>query len=121
VDFGLADGAVMPDPAMEIYAADAQLVLLNDDWDPPTADLDGTAVDFVPLLHRGEVDQLSEQAVFEAASRFDATFSMRPVEPGVVVEMPPGLYTVIVRPFEDLPLEPAVPGVAIVEVFELVD
>ena len=121
VDFGLAYGAVMPDPAMEIYAADAQLVLLNDDWDPPTADLDGTAVDFVPLLHRGEVDQLSEQAVFEAASRFDATFSMRPVEPGVVVEMPPGLYTVIVRPFEDLPLEPAVPGVAIVEVFELVD
>lgn len=121
VNYGLAADAVMNDPFMSIYDATSQLVLVSDDWDAPTADLDGTGTNFVPVLHRGEVDQLSEQAVFDAASRFDAEFTMNPKEPGVVVEMPAGLYTVTVRPYESLPDQPGKPGIAIVEVYELVD
>ena len=36
-----------------------------------------------------------------------------------MADLPPGSYTVIVMPFELLPDEPARPGVALVEVFEI--
>ena len=64
------------------------------------------------------VDQLSEQVVFNAATAVGAT-DMEPTEPGVVLELPAGIYTVFVRPFEQLPNQPAEPGIAIVEVFEV--
>jgi hypothetical protein len=117
-NYGLSESAVMPDPVIEIYDADAQLILVNDDWDPPSADIDGTSRDGIPLLRRGMVDQLSEQAVFDAAAIVGVT-DMEPTEPGAVIELPPGIYTVFVRPFESLPSQPAEPGVAIVEVFEM--
>lgn len=118
MNYGLPESTVMTDPTIEIYDAAAQLVYVNDDWDPPSADVDGTSRDGIPILRRGVVDQLSEQAVFDAAAAVGAT-DMEPTEPGVVIELPPGIYTVFVRPFESLPAQPAAPGVAIVEVFEL--
>lgn len=117
-NYGLPESSVMPDPVIEIYDANAALVYYNDDWDPPSSDIDGTNRDGIPLLRRGMVDQLSEQAVFDAAQAVGAT-DMEPVEPGVVIELPPGIYTVFVMPFEALPNQPAEPGIAIVEVFEI--
>lgn len=117
-NYGLPEASLMSDPTIEIYDAEAQLVFVNDDWDPPSSDVDGTSRNGIPNLRRGTVDQLSEQAVFEAAQAVGAT-DMEPTEPGVVIELPPGIYTVFVRPFEFLPSQPADPGVAIVEVFEL--
>ncbi len=117
-NYGLPESSVMSDPFIEIYDADAELVFYNDDWDPLSSDIDGTNRDGIPLLRRGQVDQLSEQAVFDAAEKVGAT-DMEPTEPGVVLELPPGIYTVYVRPFEFLPNQPAEPGVAIVEVFEI--
>ena len=43
---------------------------------------------------------------------------MTPLEPANVVDLQPGSYTVIVRPFENEE-QPAVPGVGIVEVYEV--
>ncbi len=117
-NYGLPESSLMLDPLIEIYDAQAKLVYINDDWDPPSADLDGTFRDDIPELRRGVVDQPSEQAVFDAAAIAGAT-DMEPTEPGVVIELPPGIYTVFVQPFEQLPAQPADPGVAIVEVFEL--
>ncbi|GAB5560203.1 MAG: hypothetical protein SynsKO_18500 [Synoicihabitans sp.] len=117
-NYGLPAESLLSDPYIEIYNADAELVYYNDDWDPPSSDIDGTNRDGIPLLRRGQVDQLSEQAVFDAAQAVGAT-DMEPTEPGVVLELPPGIYTIFVRPFEFLPSQPAEPGVGIVEVFEI--
>lgn len=117
-NYGLPEDSLMSDPMIEIYDADAQLIYVNDDWDPPSADVDGTSRNGIPAISRGVVDQLSEQAVFDAAAIAGAN-DMEPVEPGVVIELPPGIYTVFVQPFADPPAQPADPGVAIVEVFEL--
>ena len=119
-NYGLPEEVIMPDPTIEIYDANAQLVYYNDDWDSPSADLDGSNRNALPILRRGEVDQLSEEQVFAAAQAVGVA-DMMPTEPGVVIEMPPGLYTVFVRPFEELPLQPAEAGVAIIEVYELSD
>ncbi|MCF3648921.1 M12 family metallo-peptidase [Synoicihabitans lomoniglobus] len=118
VNYGLPADVVMPDPTIEIFDANAELVYFNDDWDAPSADLDGTNRDAIPLLRRGTVDQPSEAAVFAAAMAV-GEIDMEPVEPAAVVELPPGLYTVFVRPFESLPDQPGESGVAIVEVFEI--
>jgi hypothetical protein len=118
-NYGLPADSLMSDPVIEIYDANADLVYYNDDWDPPSTDIDGTSRDGIPILRRGQVDQLSEQAVFDAAQAVGET-DMEPTEPGVVLELPPGIYTVFVMPFEELPNQPAVPGVGIVEVFEVV-
>jgi hypothetical protein len=90
-------------------------VLSVDDWDPPTTTFTGVAG---AVVTRGQVDQVSEQEVFEA-NRSLGGHPLQPVEPAVVVELPAGLYTLRVMPFEELPDQPARPGVAIVEVFEL--
>jgi hypothetical protein len=120
-NYGLPASSVMSDPLIEVYDAQSELVFVNDDWDPPSADIDGTSRDGIPPIQRGVVDQLSEQAVHDAAvfASGGAGNDMKPTEPGVVLELPPGLYTVFVMPFEDLPDQPAEPGVAIVEVFEI--
>jgi hypothetical protein len=105
----------MADPLMELYDAKGDLVLSVDDWDPPTTTFTGVAG---AVVTRGQVDQVSEQEVFEA-NRSLGGHPLQPVEPAVVVELPAGLYTLRVMPFEELPDQPARPGVAIVEVFEL--
>ncbi len=118
VSYGLPEATVMPDPTIEIYDANAQLIYFNDDWDSPSADLDGSSRDALPIIRRGVVDQRSEEEVFAAAQAVGVA-DMLPTEPGAVIEMPPGLYTVFVRPFEELPEQPARSGVAIIEVYEL--
>jgi hypothetical protein len=112
--FGLATTQVMQDPILQLYDARGVLLLENDDWDPPSTTFGANT----RPTFRGRVDQASEQVVFDAFTRLNAG-SMRPVEPGVVVDLLPGAYTVSVMPFENLPNQPAEPGVAIVEVYEL--
>jgi len=110
--FGVAD--VMTDPMMVLYDARGQRLLENDDWDPPTTSL-GSGVG----VTRGVVDQHSEQVIFDVIKALNLP-PMRPVEPAVLVDLLPGSYTVAVRPFESLESnQPAVPGVGIVEVYEV--
>jgi hypothetical protein len=66
---------------------------------------------------RGTVDQPSEQAVFDAIKSLNLP-AMTPIEPGLVTDLLPGSYTVVVQPFETTG-QPAQPGVGIVEVYEL--
>lgn len=112
--FGLAEDTVMQDPLLQLYDHTGILILENDDWDPPTTALGLN----LPTIRRGIVDQPNEQAVFDAIQRL-GTIPQRPVEPGVIVDLRPGAYTLFVTPFELLPNQPAVPGLALVEVYEL--
>ncbi len=105
----------MADPMMRLYDATGALLLENDDWDPPNTRISGS-----PSLVRGAVDQYSEQIVFDAMKSLGIE-EMTSVEPAVVVDLPPGSYTVVVVPFESLPShQPAHPGIGLVEVYELV-
>ena len=104
----------MQDPLLQLYDHTGILILENDDWDPPTTALGLN----LPTIRRGIVDQPNEQAVFDAIQRL-GTIPQRPVEPGVIVDLRPGAYTLFVTPFELLPNQPAVPGLALVEVYEL--
>ncbi len=112
--YGLAADQVMSDPLLQLFDRSGTLILENDDWDSPTTTL-GL---HLPTIRRGVVDQLSEQAVFDALQRLGAS-PMHPVEPGIIVDLRPGSYTLSVTPFELLPRQPAEPGLALVEVYEL--
>src|SRR5690606_14510251 len=103
----------LEDPMMELYNGRGELLFVNDDWDPPNTTFEGSRI------RRGVVDQYSEQAIFDTITRLGVP-SMAPVEPALLVDLTPGSYTVIVRPFEHLPSgQPAVPGVGLVEVYEV--
>jgi len=107
-------GGVLDDPELELRDARGALLLRNDDW---TGDAEGGASpenDFRP-----RVATHGEQALF-ATGR--APGNRR--EPAVLVDLPAGAYTVIVRPFELRSAnprldQPALPGVGIVEVYEI--
>ncbi|MFM9090227.1 MAG: M12 family metallo-peptidase [Verrucomicrobiota bacterium] len=107
-------GGVLDDPELELRDARGVLLLRNDDW---TGDAEGGASpvnDFRP-----RVATPGEQALF-ATGR--APGNRR--EPAVLVDLPAGAYTVIVRPFELRSAnprldQPALPGVGIVEVYEI--
>jgi len=102
----------MPDPCLELHGSDGTILIANDDWSEGD-----TAVgnDFTPV-----VASYSEQAI---AATGLAPKNRR--EPAVLVDLLPGAYSVVVKPFEKLnPTPPATPqvaqpGVAIVEVFEI--
>ena len=112
-DAGVA--GVMEDPFMELHAAGGTLIAAKDDWssslafDGNTFTYAGTGNDFQPTHHL-----YSEQAVY--ATGF-APKNRR--EPAMLVDLEPGNYTVIVRPFEFLPDQPESPGVALVDVYEI--
>jgi len=112
-DFGIANA--MDDPTLELHNAAGDQIVFNDDWSSGNqAHATGAANDFHPL-----VALYSEQAI--AATGF-APPNRR--EPCVLADLPPGSYTVMVKPFEfrsqDPTLdEPAQPGVATVEVYEI--
>jgi hypothetical protein len=107
-DFGLASG--LNDPVMELHNAAGDRLLVNDDWSSNTLTGHANAIDdFSPL-----VKYYNEQQIFATGL---APANRR--EPCVLVDLPPGSYSVIVRPFELLPDEPAQPGVALVEVYEI--
>ncbi len=110
--YGVSD--FLPDPLMRLYDSTGRFLLEIDDWDPPTTNLSDST-----RLVRGQVDQYSEQQVFDITRRLGLE-NLRPVEPAWVVDVPPGGYSVVVQPFNDPASgQPAQPGVGLVEVYEV--
>ena len=108
--------AALDDPEMELRSAAGDVLLTNDDWSTGSEGGVSLENDFRPL-----VALYGEKQIF--ATGF-APQNRR--EPCVLVDLPPGSYTVIVRPFEyrssDPELDqPATPGVGVVEVYEIRD
>ena len=104
----------MEDPEMELRNAAGELLIRNDDWSSGAEGGPSLENDFSPL-----VDLYGEKQMFATGL---APKNRR--EPGVLVDLPPGSYTVMVRPFElrsSNPLrdQPAVAGVGIIEVYEV--
>ncbi len=112
-DFGVASG--LDDPFMELCNAAGDLLMMNDDWSAGTVAGTASVVnDFNPLV-RFYNEQKIVATGFAPANRR---------EPCVLVELPPGNYTVVVRPFEHRDPDPALdqpasPGIGLVEVFEI--
>jgi hypothetical protein len=99
----------MDDPFMEIRDAAGQLILRSDDWSTGAVGGASPANDFTPLVRYFNEQQIAATGLAPANRR----------EPCLLADLPPGSYTVVVAPFEKLPDEPARPGVALVEVFEI--
>jgi len=99
----------MDDPYLEIYNSAGELVMKNDDWSTGSTRVNGVADDFRPT-----VTYFSEKQIYATGY---APGNRR--EPCVMADLAPGSYTVLVQPFESLPDQPAKPGVAIVEVYEI--
>lgn len=104
----------LDDPEMEIRNAAGDALIKNDDW---STDAEGGASQ--ENDYRPAVRSYSEQQIFATGH---APSNRR--EPCVLVDLPPGAYTVIVRPFElrstnPLRDQPAAPGVGVVEVYEI--
>ncbi len=99
----------MDDPYLEIYNSAGDLVMKNDDWSTGSTRVNGVADDFRPT-----VSYFSEKQIYATGY---APGNRR--EPCVMADLAPGSYTVLVQPFESLPDQPAKPGVAIVEVYEI--
>ncbi len=105
---------VLDDPEMAIYDAAGSVLVRNDDWS--TGAVGGASLenDFQPL-----VVTYGEKKIFATGH---APGNRR--EPCVLVDLPPGSYTVVVRPFELLDPDPeqnqpAKPGVGVIEVYEI--
>jgi len=105
---------VLDDPEMEIRDASGRVILKNDDWS--TGAEGGASVDndFAP-----RVETHGERKIFATGH---APTNRR--EPCVLADLAPGNYTVVVRPFElrsSNPLrdQPALPGLGVVEVYEV--
>lgn len=80
------------DPAARLYNAAGELLLDNDDWDAGP--------------HQDEIRGLNL-----------APGNRR--EPGMLIDIAPGGYTVIVRPFENPPPNGIEPGIGLIEVYEI--
>jgi hypothetical protein len=111
-DFGLT-GALF-DPFMEVRNSSGDLLIQNDDWSTGSQRVGGTADDFQPLVRNYGEQQIAATGLAPGNRR----------EPCVLIDLPPGNYTVIAKPFELLSpdpnqAQPARPGVGIVEVFEI--
>ncbi|MSU24891.1 MAG: hypothetical protein EXS32_13845 [Opitutus sp.] len=107
---------VMYDPCMEVRNAAGDILIKNDDWSTGTVAGTANAVtDFSPLVRFYNEQQIAATGFAPGNRR----------EPGVLVDLPPGSYTVIVKPFEKLdsippdPIQLAEPGIGIVEVYEI--
>jgi hypothetical protein len=104
----------LADPEMDLRNAAGDLLLHSDDWSTKAVGGASPANDFNPL-----VELYGEMQIF--ATGF-APPNRR--EPCVLVDLPPGNYTVTVRPFLLLSPDPAVaqperPGVGVLEVYEI--
>lgn len=107
-------GGVLDDPVFELRNAAGLKLVENDDW---SSDAEGGASaenDFRPV-----VVTFGERAI---AATGLAPGNRR--EPCVLLDLPPGSYTVTVQPFERRSTtpsldQPAVPGVGIIEVYEI--
>jgi hypothetical protein len=106
--------ATMDDPEMEIRNAAGELLIKSDDWSSGAEGGPSEVNDFSP-----RVELYGEKQIFATGL---APPNRR--EPGVLVDLPAGSYTVTVRPFELRSSNPlldqeAVPGVGIIEVYEI--
>ncbi len=103
----------MLDPFLSLHNAAGERLHANDDWSTGTVSgTIGTVPDFEP-----HVKTYSEKEIHATGK---APSNRR--EPAMLVDLAPGSYTVIVKPFEyDDPEDPQLPepGVAIVEVYEI--
>ena len=97
------------DPFMEIYNAAGDLILKNDDWSTGAGQTANARDDFKPNVTYYNEKQIAATGLAPGNRR----------EPCLMMDLPPGSYTVIVTPFELLPEEPASPGVGLVEVYEI--
>lgn len=105
---------VLDDPELELRNAAGLALVRNDDWSTGAEGGASPENDFRPL-----VATHGEKAVFATGH---APGNRR--EPCVMLDLPPGAYTVVVRPFElrdpdPARDQPATPGVGIVEVYEI--
>jgi len=110
--FGMS--GVLDDPELELRNAAGFPLVRNDDWSTGAEGGASVENDFRPFVFT-----YGEKAVFATGH---APSNRR--EPCVMLDLPPGAYTVIVRPFELRDPDPgrdqpAVPGVGIVEVYEI--
>ena len=105
---------VLDDPELELRNAAGLVLVRNDDWSTGAEGGASPENDFKPF-----VVTHGEKAIFATGH---APGNRR--EPCVMLDLPPGPYTVIVRPFELRDTnpdrdQPAAPGVGIVEVYEI--
>jgi hypothetical protein len=110
--FGL--GGTLDDPLLEVRDAAGELLIANDDWSSDAQGGAGVDNDFRPVVVTKREREIFATGYAPANRR----------EPCVLVDLPPGSYTVTVKPFErrseDPRLDqPAAPGVGIVEVYEI--
>jgi hypothetical protein len=104
----------MDDPEFELRNAAGDLLLKSDDWSNAAEGGASAENDFKPVIALYGEKQIFATGLAPTNRR----------EPCVLVDLPTGNYTVIVRPYElrstnPLRDQPAVPGVGIVEVYEI--
>ncbi len=105
---------VLDDPEMELRNAAGAVLVRNDDWSTGSEGGPTVENDFRPLIVT-----YGEKQIFATGH---APGNRR--EPCLLADLPPGSYTVVVRPFElsdpdPEQNQPAVPGVAIIEIYEI--
>lgn len=110
--FGMT--GVLDDPLLQLRNAAGELLVENDDWSSGAEGGASAENDFKPF-----VNTYGERQIFATGH---APSNRR--EPCVLVDLPPGNYSVVVKPFElrssnVLLDQPAVPGVGVVEVYEV--
>jgi hypothetical protein len=104
----------MEDPFLAIYNAAGDLLIQNDDWSTGAEGGLSARDDFRPTVTYYSEKQIAATGLAPSNRR----------EPCVMVDLPPGSYTVVASPFELLDPNPAIaqpasPGVGIVEVYEI--
>jgi hypothetical protein len=106
----------LDDPEMELRNAAGDLILFNDDWSAGVQDGQNPSPenDFKPRVESYAETQIFATGLAPANRR----------EPCVMVDLPPGNYTIVVRPFELRSPNPLVeqlevPGVGVMEVYEI--
>jgi hypothetical protein len=106
---------VLDDPEMEIRNAAGAVLVNNDDWSTGAEGGASAENDFRPL-----VVTHGENKIFATGH---APSNRR--EPCLLLDLPPGSFTVVVRPFElrdpadPTRDQPAKPGVGVIEVYEI--
>lgn len=95
----------MDDPMFELHDANQALILTNDDWSSGSSGGD----DFKPYVTIYPEQQLAAVGLAPLNRR----------DSGVMLDLMPGTYTAVVKPFQDLPDQVQKPGIALVEVYEI--
>lgn len=102
-NFGVS--GAMDDPMFELHDGNGVLLLQNDDWSSGSTGGDDTQ----PYVKIYAEQQISAAGLAPGNRRDSA----------VMVDLLPGAYTAVVKPFEKLPDQVQKPGIGLVEVFEI--